>query len=170
MRHNEQPAPTITADRLRRLEDRNAISERTIKYARSIDAGDWDAYASCFSDPVYIDFSKAGMPVKSWVRAEFVEFSRQGLEGFATRQHLSPNHIIEFDESDRDRATCFSYMYAQHHLPDATGGDFYLMRGTYTADMVRAEEGWVIERLVQDVTWLEGNLAAPTQAAARFKK
>lgn len=167
MRHHEQLPSGSLENRLSRIEDRTAISERTIKYAVAIDAADWDAYAACFADPVYIDFSKGGVPARSRPRHEFVQFSRQGLAGFTTRQHLSPNHVVEFDEADPDRATCYSYMYAQHRLHDAQGGEFYLMRGNYTGHMIRSADRWLIERLIQDVTWIEGNADAPAEAAGR---
>ena len=156
------------AARLRRLEDRHAISDRTITYALAIDHADWDLYASCFTDPVHVDFSEGGMPARDFARDEFVAFSRNGLSGFAARQHLSPNHLVAFDENDPDRAVCRSYMYAQHYLPEADGGDFYLLRGAYTSHMVRQGDSWKIERLIQHVFWAEGSTSAPALAAARF--
>lgn len=156
------------ATRMQRLEDRQAISDRTIIYASAIDLADWELMASCLTDPVHIDFSDAGMPARDFARDEFVAFSRAGLSGFAARQHLSINHQVTFDGTDLDRAVCQSYMYAQHYLPEAKGGDLYLMRGTYLSHMVRSEDGWRIEKLIQRVWWVEGNTSAPAQAAARF--
>ncbi len=129
---------TDLASRVQQLEDRNAISERVITYAMAIDRADWDLFASCFTDPVHIDFSDAGLPASDFPRDAFVAFARGGLSGFAARQHLSPNHVIAFDGADLDRAICYSYMYAQHYLPGAEGGDFFLMRGSYTNHMRRA--------------------------------
>lgn len=155
--------------RIRRLEDRNAISEQVIKYAMAIDRADWALLTACFTDPVHVDFSDAGMPPKDFARADFVAFARNGLSGFAARHHLSPNHVIEFNETDTDRAICQSYMYAQHYLPGAVSGDFYLMRGWYTNHMHRTTDGWRIEKISQHVNWLEGNLDAPMEAFARFQ-
>lgn len=154
--------------RLRRVEDRQEISDRTITYALAIDLADWKLLGSCFTDPVHIDFSGAGVPARDFPRDEFVAFARQGLGGFAARQHLSPNHLVTFDERDPDRAVCRSYMFAQHYLPGAEGGDFYVMRGTYTSHMVRGDVGWRIERLIQHVWWVQGNTGAPALAAARY--
>ena len=156
------------AARLRRLEDRQAISDRTITYALAIDLADWDLMASCFTDPVHIDFSEAGLPVQDVPRDAFIGFARQGLGGFAARQHLSPNHLVTFDEGDPDRAVCRSYMFAQHYLPGAEGGDLFIMHGAYTSHMVRGDDGWRIERLIQHLWWNQGNTGAPAQAAARF--
>ncbi len=160
---------TDLAARVRQLEDRTAISERVITYALAIDRADWDLFASCFTDPVHIDFSAAGMPARDFPRDAFVAFAHAGLGGFAARQHLSPNHIIAFDDSDQDHAVCYSYMYAQHYLPGAAGGDSFLMHGSYTNHMRRTEDGWRIESLTQHVSWAEGNEDAPAEAAARFQ-
>ena len=161
---------TDLAARIQQLEDRNAISERVIKYAMAIDRADWALLAECFTDPVHVDFSEAGMPASDFPREQFVNFARMGLSGFEARQHLSPNHVIEFDASDPDRAVCQSYMYAQHYLPGSPDGDFYLMRGTYTNHMRRTSRGWKIERLIQHIFWSEGNLGAPQEAMARFQE
>lgn len=153
--------------RIRQLEDRVAISEIVIKYARGIDLADWELFASAFTDPVHIDFSEAGMPASDLARDDFVGFAAAGLSGFDARQHLSPNHVIEFDTDDPDRAVCFSYMYAQHYLAGGEGGDFYLMRGSYTNRMLRTPEGWKITNLTQHISWLEGNEDLTRQANAR---
>ena len=149
---------TDLTSRVRQLEDRNAISERVIKYAMAIDRADWDLFASCLTDPVHIDFSEAGMPAQDFPRDEFVGFTRNSLGSFTALQHLSPNHVIEFSATDPDRAICTSYMYAQHYLAGAEGGDFFLMRGSYTNHMLRTPDGWRIESLTQHVSWTEGNM------------
>lgn len=143
--------------RVRRLEDRNAIIDIVIKYATTVDAGDWTGLASIFTDPVHVDFSEAGMPAADFPRDQFVSFAEQGLAGWTARQHLSPNHQVEFGDDDPNTALCRSYMYAQHYLKDAPGGEFYLMRGSYDNYMVRSTDGWKITRVVQHISWLEGN-------------
>jgi len=142
--------------RLQRLEDRNAISERVITYAMAIDLGDWELLRECFPEYVHIDFSAAGMPASDMHRDQFVAFAQKGLSGYKARQHLSPNHVIEFDAEDPDRAICRSYMFAQHFQPGAASGNVFLMHGSYTNEMVRSREGWKIARLTQQVSWMDG--------------
>ena len=148
------------AARLQRLEDRNAIIDVVIKYATSIDAADWEGYASIFTDPVHIDFSEAGLPPSDFPREQFIGFAKQGLEAWDARQHISPHHVVEFDDNDPDKAICRSYMYAQHYKKDAPGGEFYLMRGSYDNHLVRTADGWKITSLTQHISWLEGNPTA----------
>jgi SnoaL-like domain len=158
---------TDLEERVRQLEDRVLISEQVIKYAVGADRRDWAMFAECFTDPVYADFSGVGWDAGTTSRADFVGGSAAVLSEFAHTQHLSSNHIIEFDENDPDRAVCYSSMYAQHLLEGSNGGDFYLVRGWYDNHMLRAPDGWRIERLIQHVTWQQGNTSALSEAAAR---
>jgi hypothetical protein len=155
--------------RIRRLEDRALISEQVFKYAIGVDRRDWEMFAGCFTDPVHADFSESGVPAADFPRDDLVGLVRVPLSGFTATQHLSPNHVIEFDDNDSDRATCYSYMYAQHYLDGAAGGDFFLLRGSYTNHMLRTSDGWRIERLTQHIGWSDGNKNAVTEATARFQ-
>jgi hypothetical protein len=153
--------------RIRQLEDRALIGERVIKYAMGVDRADWEMFADCFTDPVHADFSVSGVPAADFARDDLVDLVRVPLSGFTATQHLSPNHVIEFDENDSDRAICYSYMYAQHYLEDSEGGDFFLLRGSYTNHMLRTSDGWRIESLTQHVSWSDGNQNALSEATAR---
>ena len=99
----------------------------------------------------------AGAPAATVSRADLVERVSTALDGFTVTQHISPNHVIEFDPSDPDRATCYSYMYAQHLLRGSANGEFYLLRGSYANYMRRTEDGWRIERIIQHRSWEDGN-------------
>lgn len=159
----------MTADleaRIRRIEDRIAIVDVVVSYARSIDEADWETYGTLFTDPVHIDFSEAGLPAADLPRDQFVAFAKQGLEGWTARQHISPNHQVVFDPSDPDRAVCHSYMYAQHYAKGSPAGELYLMRGSYDNELVRTAEGWRIERLTQHISWIEGDPSALETATA----
>ncbi len=145
--------------RLQRLEDRTAISDVVITYATLIDRGDWARLGTLLTDPIHVDFSEAGLPAADFPRDAFVEFARQALEGWTALQHISPNHLVVFDDTDPDRAICYSYMYAQHHLEGSTDGGPYLMRGSYDNHMVRAADGWKITSLTQHISWIEGHNA-----------
>jgi hypothetical protein len=94
-------------------------------------------FASCFTDPVYADASGGGIPAATISRADLVALVSIALSGFTATQHISPNHVIEFDASDPGRAICHSYMYAQHLLRGSENGEFCLLRGSYTNHMLR---------------------------------
>ena len=158
---------TELESRIRQLEDRTQISEQVIRYAMGVDRRDWAMFAGCFTDPVYADFSGGGVRGATVTRADLVERVSTALDGFTVTQHISPNHVIEFDAADPDRAVCYSYMYAQHLLEGAGSGEFYLLRGSYTNHMFRTPEGWRIERIIQHRSWEDGNTDAVAEAIAR---
>jgi SnoaL-like protein len=155
--------------RIRQLEDRVQISEQVIKYAMGVDRRDWAMFADCFTDLVYADFSGGGIPAATVSRADLVARVSAALDGFTATQHISPNHVIEFESSDPDRAICYSYMYAQHLLTGSDNGEFYLLRGSYTNHMVRTAGGWRIERIIQHRSWEYGNTSAVAEAIARVQ-
>jgi hypothetical protein len=158
---------TDLESRIRRLEDRALIGEQVTKYAMGVDRRDWTMFAGCFTDPVHTDYSGLGSPAGTFARADFVAGVATALNGFTATQHISPNHVIEFDDNDPDRAICHSYMYAQHLLKGSENGEFYLLRGSYTNHMLRTRDGWRIERIVQRVGWSDGNDNAVAEATAR---
>ncbi len=153
--------------RVRRLEDRALISETVIKYAVAVDRRDWEMFAECFTDPVHADYSDNGLPATDFARDDLVAIVRDAVSGYTATQHLSPNHVIEFDGSDPSRAICHSYMYAQHLLRGSANGEFYLLRGSYANHMLRTPDGWRIERIIQHRSWEYGNTSAVAEAIAR---
>ncbi|MFE6946507.1 nuclear transport factor 2 family protein [Streptomyces chartreusis] len=156
--------------RVRRLEDRALISERVVTYALAIDHRDWELFGDCFTDPLTADYSKAGgWPAGTISRTEHAARVSEMIDGFTVTQYLSPNHIIEFDGSDPNRAVCYSYMFAQHLLEDSEYGDSYLLRGTYTNHMLRTPSGWQIERITLRGKWSDGNPGVFAEAVTRRK-
>jgi SnoaL-like domain len=162
----------VTADldaRIRRLEDRAQISEQVIRYAMAVDRRDWAMLGRCFTDPVHADFTEAGSVAADFARDDLVGLISGAIGGFTATQHLSPNHVIEFDVDDSGRAVCYSSMYAQHYLAGAQDGDFFLLRGSYDNHLRRTPDGWRIERLIQHVSWPEGNENALTEVRGRVQ-
>jgi hypothetical protein len=112
-------------------------------------------FGDCFTDPVNIDHSENGLDARDYDRDEFVAIVRAAVSGFATTQHLSPNHVIDFEPTDPDRATCYSSMYAQHYRPGDEDPSLVLLRGSYTNHMLRTSDGWRITRQIQHIGWSE---------------
>ncbi len=90
----------------------------------AVDRRDWAMLGRCFTDPVHADFTEAGSVAADFARDDLVGWISGAISGFTATQHLSPNHVIEFDVDDSGRAVCHSSMYAQHYLAGARGGGF----------------------------------------------
>lgn len=153
---------------IRELADRAAISDTVIRYCLSVDRRDWAMFTRCFTDPVLTDYQD-GSPTGTLPRDALVAVVSEALDGFSLTQHLSTNHVIEFDPVDPDRAVCISAMHAQHLLPGSPNGDFYLLRALYTNHMRRTDHGWCIEGIDTDRRWEEGNLSAVQEAIQRTR-
>jgi len=137
------------------LLDRMEISDTVIRYATGIDMRDWEAYRSCFTEEVEIDFSSfAGGGPERLSADRWVRRVRRIVEGFRSTQHISTNHVVRIRG---DEATCVSYMVAQHYLPNDQGDNTCTLGGYYTNELVRTPKGWRIRRCKLTVTWSSGN-------------
>ncbi len=157
--------------RVKRIEDREAISECVIRYAMSLDKADWELMKETIAEPIFVDFSSWATDLEpaSYSREEWAGFARDVLSGFDARQHISPNHVISFDSEDE--ATCTSYMFAQHLIRDVPEGDTFIMRGSYTNVLQRKDGGgWEIKSLTMHFTWGEGNENLHQLSQERFKE
>lgn len=148
---------------------RQAVSDVVIRYASGLDSRDWAAFASCFADPVTIDFSSFSRgPANVMTRDAWVKQVRGLIPGFVATQHLSTNHVVDLSGT---RARAVSQMQATHYLPGHIGGHdgdpLVTLGGHYTNDLVETETGWVIERCELTVKWRAGNEGLWALAAAR---
>ncbi|MFC1822105.1 nuclear transport factor 2 family protein [Thermodesulfobacteriota bacterium] len=141
--------------KLHRLLDRMEISDTVIRYATGIDMCNWDLFRTCFTNEIEVDFSSfSGAPPQKISADDWVDMVRTSLGGFRSTQHLSTNHVITIDG---DRATCISYMQAQHYLPNDKGDSSLTLGGYYTNKLVRTDNGWKICNCKLTVTWSTGN-------------
>ena len=137
------------------------------RYARAVDLLDWDLFRSCFTERVDIDFSSMGAGIQTGVRTEdWMEQVRAGTSGFDATHHLSANHIHQIDV---DRATCLSYLAAEHFI-FGTDGEYnsLTLGGYYTNDFVRAPAGWQICASTLKVTWHRGDFELFEQSRQRY--
>jgi hypothetical protein len=160
------------------LVERQGVVDTVVRYATGIDMRDWDAYRSCFTEICHFDFSSwnttpgADLPADQWVAAV------RGVNGnFDATQHISSNHVVTFEAGSPSsgRATCVSYMQAQHFFrPDTMAGfghagavNFCTLGGYYTNQLVRLDDGWRIANCRLTVTWETGDRSIFTLARNR---
>ncbi|MEM8813044.1 MAG: nuclear transport factor 2 family protein [Pseudomonadota bacterium] len=144
-----------TEKRLQVLLDREEIGQVIVNYGVAFDMRDWALHRSVFTDEIEMDFSASigdgleRMRADDWVAA--VEPFFANLNG---TQHIAMPLSIEING---DEAYVRSLLHAQHHLPNTVGGDVQTMVGYYDNWLVRTEDGWKIRKIVQHITWNEGN-------------
>lgn len=133
------------------LADRIAIEDLCTRYARALDTRDWKLLRTCFTEDARIDYE--GMePVFGHDALEQV--CRSALDPLDASQHFIGNVSVEIYG---DEATASCYLHAQHVRAGSTGGDKYVVAGTYFDTLRRAADGWRITHRRLDVVWTDGN-------------
>ncbi|WP_299621778.1 nuclear transport factor 2 family protein [uncultured Tateyamaria sp.] len=141
--------------KLQILLDREEIRQVITNYGLAFDMQDWDLHRSVFTDEIQMDFTASlggGLQTLSaddWVSAVKPFFAN--LEG---TQHIAMPLTIQIDG---DTAYVRSMLHARHHLPNSKGGPVQKMVGHYDNWLIRTDEGWKIAKMVQTITWNEGN-------------
>ncbi|GFE63528.1 nuclear transport factor 2 family protein [Litoreibacter roseus] len=149
------PAYPSPEAQLQMLVDREEIGQVIVNYGLAFDMQDWVLHRSVFTDEIEMDFSASigdglvTMQADDWVSAVQPFFAN--LEG---TQHIAMPLIIEIDG---DEAYVRSLLNASHHLPNTCGGAVQTMVGYYDNWLVRTEHGWKIRKMIQHITWNEGN-------------
>ena len=148
----DEATPVADEQSLSVVNDRLAVSDLVLSFARSLDVKDWEACRRCFLDEVETDYSDLRGEPPSRVKADdFVAKRRIALERLTTL-HLSTNHLITLDG---DRATCVSAAVIHRLRPvDGERFDTYC---TYTHTLARTSAGWKIAKVKQTVHWNTGN-------------
>ncbi len=137
-------------DDVRSVIDRQAVSDLLVGYVLALDRRDWETVAKCFaSDAAFIH--PAG---RVEGRDSIVGRAQAALDPLDASQHLLASILVTV-EGDNAQAT--SYFHAQHVRAGATGGDLYVIAGTYRDRLRRDADGWAIFERVQDYSWRSGN-------------
>jgi len=126
------------------------VADLLVRYVHALDAGDWDTVAACFAPDAV--FAHPGGRVEG--AAAIVARAQAALGPLDTSQHLLGSILVTVDD-DTARAT--SYFHAQHVRAAASGGDLYVIAGTYRDRLRRTADGWEIVERVQEYSWRNGN-------------
>jgi hypothetical protein len=139
--------------RLRRLLDKDDISEQLHRWSRGVARRDWALVRNIFHPDAYDDHG-----VKNGTLDEYIDWQRRHHSGVDQSVHFIGNIVIEF--ADDDHALSESHVIAFHHYladrPDARadivgeaaasemGEMTSLMVGRYIDKFIRTADGWRI--------------------------
>ncbi|GAF42233.1 nuclear transport factor 2 family protein [Rhodococcus wratislaviensis] len=119
-------------ERIRRLEDLEAIRHLDAQYCRHLDDGNWDALMDLFTDDGEFD-GLSNPKGKSEMRAFFAGLAPGGLTAF---WHFITNLEIDLDG---DRATVRSFLWQ----PCVSDGNASIAAGRYTDEAVKVDGRWL---------------------------
>lgn len=149
-----------------RLEDRAQISDRVIGYATSLDRRDWTLLRSLLTDEVHIDYTDFAPELDVTLSAdEWVARVTAGLSGFDGTQHLSTNHVFEFNDNN---AVCVSQMQAAHFLTEEAGLATSVIHGYYTTSLIKPTGEWLINGVKLTITATLGDTDIYARAAQHY--
>lgn len=128
--------------RIDRLESRVAIQETIAKYCKACDDRDVPLLRSLFTEDAVVE-SVDGVMKSSGVDS-VMEMYKGRFEALGISVHWTHDHIIEFDDSDPDRARGEVFCHAEAHRNGVT-----LVGSLRYQDEYRREQGaWKIARRV----------------------
>ncbi len=140
----------MDSERLRRLDDKQALQDLLVSYARSCDDRNWDRYRSVFTPDAMIDYTAAyGRAGRRDEIADWIEMimSAPALE---CTQHLLTNFEVEIAG---DRA----FGRVDYLNPDvfarAGGRELLVNGGCYRFEAARLDAGWRLNKLVARILW-----------------
>ena len=150
---------------VRHLRDRADIHDLIVRLAHAQDDRDWHALGDCYlPGAVYVHPGGSLTGVDA-----IIDRTRIALTPLDASQHLLGSILVTVED---DQASAVTYFQAQHVRHDTSGGDLYVIAGTYRDRLVRSAHRWQIAHRTQDYTWRDGNpevtrRAGPDARAAR---
>lgn len=137
-------------ERLRLLEDKEAVAALMNRYFRAADAKDWQAWSRCWAEDGTLDFGPFGT---HHGRDAIRDVCSRAEAPYAAMQHSITNLQVEVD-GDRAHATAYLW-FAGVTDPDRRSLHFDC-GGPYDLGFTRTGQGWQVQSVRLDVTWFSG--------------
>ena len=136
---------------LQQLSDRAEISDLLLRYSEALNTGDWDEWASCFTDDALVDYTTAGGVAGS--TSEAIAWLSPTLSIFEMRIGRIANIRVDFDGPDR--ANVQSQYSMLMRLPAAEGQNptYIEAAGWYDDIAVRTSSGWLLRERVERIAY-----------------
>lgn len=138
------------AERIRILEDKEALRSLMIRGWRALDRKDWGGWIACWSEDAVFEFGPwEALHGRRAIHDAVVEAESPYL----TMQH----HLLNMHfEVSADRATGVGYMLFVGVVDEKQARNPYVMGGPYEWEYVRRDAGWELKRQRLGVWWTQG--------------
>ncbi len=124
--------------------DRQAVADVILRYGSSLDEGDWDRLATCFTDDAQ---AVLGAPPTLEGAPTIVSVCRDALSVYEHTQHLigPPEVTVDGDEA---------HLRANVQATHVTSPANVTVGGVYRDHLVRTPDGWRIDHHELQVLWM----------------
>lgn len=138
--------------------EREGILDALYRFAAGQDLGDRALFESAFSEQAILDFSGParllGAHVDPFEGRELISRNVLAATGLLVTTHSVSNpRILRFD-GERALLIC---LVEAHHLPNADRSRRLLLKNLYTVELVRERPRWVIDHMLIENLWMEGD-------------
>jgi hypothetical protein len=134
-------------DRLRRLEDLEAIRRLLTRYARALDRGDWDGMRGCFTADATDDHGPYQGSVDTLVSG-----TRELMAGYWGTMHVLGQSLIEVD-GDAASAETYALSFHRRHCAEGAGDEDTVTGIRYLDRLARTDGGWLVAARVTVHEW-----------------
>jgi 3-phenylpropionate/cinnamic acid dioxygenase small subunit len=134
------------------VSDRLRINDLLTVYANAVDARDWDALRTVFTEDAVLDYNVFGGP--RGTVDEAVEWLSMSLARVPMTQHLITNVLVHLGT---DTAQVTSAVFN----PLGTDSEVILIGGTYRDRVERTSRGWLIAERTASFTWSNRPIERP---------
>ena len=124
------------ADPWRELQDRAAIHDLIMRYARGVDRRDLELVATCFAPDAGYEGSLGVGTI-----AIALEALRDRMQRYRATMHFMANQLVELNG---DQASCETYAIVYHRLDTEDEVQDYVVGVRYLDDLARHGAGWWI--------------------------
>jgi hypothetical protein len=124
--------------------DRYQIEDLAKRYAHGIDARNWAQVDSCFAVDAQVHGTQFSGPYP-----EYMGSLRGAVESFGTTMHFFGNQLTEFNDAGA-HVTTYGIAY---HLANVNPGSDFVIGVRYIDDVVRSDNGWIIQARVVQGIW-----------------
>ena len=133
---------------LRRLLDRQEITDTLYRYASAIDVKDYDRLRTVFTDDVVAQYAGAPEVIGA---DELVAWIREMSPSTKYQHHLLNVYEVEIDG---DEARTYTY-HTSHQVDEATPDTVYVIVARYRDVLRRVDDRWLIADKRMEVGWME---------------
>ncbi len=137
----------------RELSDRIEINDLLIRYARAIDAREWDLLDRVFTGDASIDYTSSGGVAGSY--PEIKVWLAKALGQFTSYVHLLGNSAVTLDG---DRASAETLVTNPMQVAADGQTHTFTVWAAYHDRLVRGADGWRIAERIEKQLLLEGSL------------
>lgn len=132
---------TSVEERLRFLEDKEAIREVLIDYGRALDRRDTQAYADLFAADGEWSGGVGQSKTPAGIKKMLDDLFAKSTGGFSKAHHIMANMVIKLDGDMATAASRWIWMTS-----DADGSPTVMRAGYYDDSMIRENGSWKFQK------------------------